>query len=213
MGSGVGQHFATHVRCRQAKHSTQVPGNDQSWVQKWSVGYEEKDQPADTSTNPTQLKVVYGVVTMSDVLNGVVPVKDGFSFTRNLVIQLHTKLNLAPTNEIRRLQGTGKSVYNPRWRDPNGNKAYEQTIVFGVDEIIINGHYQHASLQPSTKSWRWPWGSSKPKAMPHRNLRHWWRSRGTITRNLTRGPDSLNFQEARKIFWRCEHPSIGRYEG
>ena len=45
------------------------------------LAYEEKNQPADPSTNPTQLKVVYGVVTMSDVLNGLVPVKDGFSFT------------------------------------------------------------------------------------------------------------------------------------
>ena len=57
------------------------------------LAYEEKDQPADTTTNLTQLKVVYGVVTMSDVLNRVVPIKDGFSFARNLVIQLHTKLN------------------------------------------------------------------------------------------------------------------------
>ena len=46
--------------------------------------------------------------------------------------------------KIRRLQGTGKSVYNPR--DPNGNNACEQTIVFGVDEIRINGHYQYASI-------------------------------------------------------------------
>ena len=105
----------------------------------------EKNQPADPSTNPTQLRTVYGVVTMSDVLNGVVPVKDGFSFARNLVIQLHTKLNLARATEIRRLQGTGKSVYNPRWRDTNKD-AYEQTIVFGVDEIRINGHYQHQNI-------------------------------------------------------------------
>ena len=28
----------THVRCRQAKHSPQVHGNDQSRVQNWSVG-------------------------------------------------------------------------------------------------------------------------------------------------------------------------------
>ena len=159
------------------------------------LAYEEKDQPADTSTNPTQLKVVYGVVTISDVLNGVVPFKEGFSFARNLVIQLHTKLNLARMTEIRRLQGTGKSVYNPRWRDPNGNKAYEQTIVFGLawtkssSMVIFN---TRASLRPSTKSWWWPWGSSKPKAMRHRDLRHWWRSRITITRNLTRGPDALN---------------------
>ena len=82
------------------------------------LAYEEKNQPADPSTNPTQLKVVYGVVTMSDVLNGVVSVKDGFSFARNLVIQLRTKLNLARATEIRRLEGTGKSVYNPRWREP-----------------------------------------------------------------------------------------------
>ena len=109
------------------------------------LAYEEKDQPADSSTNPTQLKVVYGVVTMSDVLNGVVPVKDGFSFARNLVIQLDTKMNLARATEIRRLEGTGKSVYNPRWRATNKD-AYEQTIVFGVDEIRINGHYQHQSI-------------------------------------------------------------------
>ena len=82
---------------------------------------------------------------MADVLNGVVPVKDGFSFARNFVIQLHTKLNLARMTEIRRIQDTGKSVFNPRWRDPNGTKAYEQTIVFGVDEIRINGHYQYQS--------------------------------------------------------------------
>ena len=61
------------------------------------LAYEEKNQPADPTTNPTQLKVV----TMSDVLNGVVPVKDGFSFARNLVIQLHTNLNLARATEIR----------------------------------------------------------------------------------------------------------------
>ena len=78
------------------------------------LAYEEKDQPADTTTNPTQLKVAYGVVTLSAVLNGVVPVKDGFSFARNLVIQLHTKLNLARMTEIRRLEGTGNRVYNPR---------------------------------------------------------------------------------------------------
>ena len=59
------------------------------------LAYEEKNQPADPSSNPTKLAAVYGVVTMADVLNGVVPVKDGFSFARNLVIQLHTKLNLA----------------------------------------------------------------------------------------------------------------------
>ena len=82
---------------------------------------------------------------MSDVLNGVVPVKDGFSFARNLVIQLHTKLNLARATEIRRLEGTGKSVYNPRWRDTS-KSAYEQPIVFGVDDIRINGHYQHQSI-------------------------------------------------------------------
>ena len=109
------------------------------------LAYEEKDQPADSSTNPTQLKAVYGVVTMSDVLNGVVPVKDGFSFARNLVIQLHTKLNLARATEIERIEGTGKGVYNPRWRAANKN-AYEQTIAFGVDEIRINGHYQHQSI-------------------------------------------------------------------
>ena len=43
------------------------------------------------------------------------------------------------------LEGTGKSVYNPRWRDTNKD-AYEQTIVFGVDEIRINGHYQHQNI-------------------------------------------------------------------
>ena len=48
--------------------------------------------------------------------------------------------------EIRRHQGTGKSVYNPRWRDPNGNNAYKQTIVFGVNEIRVNGHFQHQSI-------------------------------------------------------------------
>ena len=109
------------------------------------LAYEEKNQPADPTTNPTELKVVYGVVTMSDVLNGVVPVKDGFSFTRNLVIQLHTKLNLARATEIRRLEGTGRSVYNPRWRNTN-KSVYKQTSVFGVDEIRINGHYQHQSI-------------------------------------------------------------------
>ena len=36
-------------------------------------------------------------------------------------------------------------MYNPRWRDSNKN-AYEQTIVFGVDEIRINGHFQHQSI-------------------------------------------------------------------
>ena len=62
-----------------------------------------------------------------------------------MVIQLHIKLNLARATEIRRLESTDKSVYNPRWRDTN-KSAYEQTIVFGVDEIRINGHYQHQSI-------------------------------------------------------------------
>ena len=138
------------------------------------LAYEEKNQPADPTTNPTQLKVVYGVVTMSDVLNGVVPVKDGFSFARNLVIQLHTKLNLARATEIRRLEGTGKSVYNPRWRDTN-KSAYEQTIVFGVDEIRINGHYQHQSIYTAihedlgdTRVERWM--VRKRVCQPHQDL-------------------------------------------
>ena len=145
MGSGVGQYFSTHVRCRQVKQSPRVPGNAQSGFKSGLLAYEEKDQQADPTTNPTQLKVVYVVVTMSDVLNGVVPVKDGFSFARNLVIQLHTKLNLARATEIRQIEGTGKSVYKSRWRDTNKN-AYEQTIVSGVDEIRINGHFQHQSI-------------------------------------------------------------------
>ena len=178
------------------------------------LAYEEKDQPADSSTNPTQLKAtVYGVVTMSDVLNGVVPVKDGFSFARNLVIQLHTKLNLARATEIRRLEGTGKSVYNPRWRDTNKD-AYEQTIVFGVDEIRINGHYQHQSIFTAI----------------HEELAV---AMGIINKkgDTTPGPSTLvayqgndykkpgtwarffKLWAARKIFWRCERPSIGRYEG
>ena len=61
--------------------------------------------------------------------------------------------------------------------------------------VIIN---TKASLRPSTKSWRWPWGSLKPKVIPHRDLRPWWRTRGTITRNRARGPDSLNCR--RKFF-------------
>lgn len=110
------------------------------------LAYEEKNQPADPSSNPTKLAMVYGVVTMADVLNGVVPVKDGFSFARNLVIQMHTKLNFARQTEVRKIQGTCKNVYNPRWRDPNGSRAYEQTIAFGEDEIRINGHFQHVSI-------------------------------------------------------------------
>ena len=76
---------------------------------------------------------------MADVLNGVVPVKDGFSFARNLVIQLHTEFSTTPS-------GHGQGGVQPIWRDPNGTKAYEQTIVFGVDEIRINGNFQHASI-------------------------------------------------------------------
>ena len=46
------------------------------------MAYEEKNQPADTSSNPTKVAVVYRVVTMADVLNEVFPVKDRFSFAR-----------------------------------------------------------------------------------------------------------------------------------
>ena len=143
MGSGFGQHFATHLRCRQAKHK--FPSMTKVKFKSGLLVCEGKDQPVDASTNPTKLQVVYGVVTMADVLNGVVPVKDGFS-AGNLVIQLHTKLNLARQTEVRRILATGKGVYNPKWRDHNGNKAYEQTIVFGVDEIRINGNDQHKSI-------------------------------------------------------------------
>lgn len=59
------------------------------------MAYEEKDAPADRTTNPTKVVTIYGIVTMEDVVNGMMPVKDGYSFARNLVIQLHTKLNLA----------------------------------------------------------------------------------------------------------------------
>ena len=108
MGSSVGQYFDAVKRSILHK----FPETTKVGFKSGLLAYEEKNQPADHSTNPTQLKVVYSVVTMSDVLNGVVPVKDGFSFARNLVIQLHTKLNLARATDIRRLEGTGKSVYN-----------------------------------------------------------------------------------------------------
>ena len=137
MGSGVGQHLATTFDAVTRSILQKFPATTEVGFKSGLLAYEEKNQPADPSSNPTKLVVVYGVVTMSDVLNGVVPVKDGFSFARNLVIQLLTKLNLARQTEVRKIQGTGKSVYNPRWRDPN-KKAYKQTIVFG--------HFQHASI-------------------------------------------------------------------
>ena len=179
------------------------------------LAYQEKNQPADPSTNPTQLKVVYGVVTMSDVLNGVVPVKDGFSFARNLVIQLHTKLNLARATEIRRLEGTGKSVYNPRWRDTN-KSAYEQTIVFGVKfEIRINGHYQHQNIYTAIhEDLAVAMGIIKAKGDTTQGPSTLVAFQGNdYKKNRAREPDSLNWRVARKIFWRCERPSIGRYEG
>ena len=146
-------------------------------------------------------------MTMSDVLNGVVPVMDGCYFARNLVIQLHTKLNFARATEIQRLEGTGKSVYNPRWRDTNKN-AYEQTIVFGVDEIRINGHYQHQSIFTAI----------------HEDLAV---AMGIINKkgDTTPGPSTLAAYQGNdykkpstwarffKLTGHEERPSIGRYEG
>ena len=109
------------------------------------MAYEETEQPADPTTNPTKVVTIHGIVTIEDVVNGVVPVKDGYSFARNLVIQLHTKLNLARQTEVRKIISSGKSVYNPRWRHPD-KQAYEQTIAFGLDEIRINGHYPNTTI-------------------------------------------------------------------
>lgn len=57
--------------------------------------YHEKNQRFDQTTNPHQVAVVRGVVTMDDLVDGTVPVTDGYSFARNLVVQLHDQLNLA----------------------------------------------------------------------------------------------------------------------
>ena len=207
MGSSVGQYFDAVKRSILHK----FPETTKVGFKSGLLAYEEKNQPADPSTNPTQLKVVYSVVTMSDVLNGVVPVKDGFSFARNLVIQLHTKLNLARATDIRRLEGTGKSVYNPRWRDTNKD-AYEQTIVFGVDEIRINGHYQHQSIFTAIhEELAVAMGIIKAKGDT---------TPGPSTLVAYQGNDYKKpgtwarfFKLSKKIFWRCERPSIGRYEG
>ena len=98
------------------------------------LAYEEKDAPADATTNPTKVVTIYGIVIMEDLVNGVVPVKDGY-----------IKLNLARQNKFRRLLGNSKTVFNPRWRHPD-KQAYEQTIEFGVDEIRINGHFQNTTI-------------------------------------------------------------------
>ena len=89
---------------------------------------------------------MYGEVTMSDVLNGVVPVKDGFSFARNLVIQLHTKLNLARATEIRRLEGTGKSVSTIRDEETPIRMRTNRPSCSVWTKFAKNGHFQHQSI-------------------------------------------------------------------
>lgn len=79
------------------------------------LAYEENDAPADATTNPTKVVAVQGVVTMDEVVNGVVPVKDGYLFVQNLVVQLHTQLNLARHTKITSIISGGKTVFNPRW--------------------------------------------------------------------------------------------------
>ena len=138
-----------------------------------------------------------------DVLNGVVPVKDGFSFARNLVIQLHTKLNLARQTEIQRIKDSGKGVYNPRWIDPNGSVEYEQTIVFGVDEIRINSHFQHASIFTAIQEeLAAAMGIIKAKGDTTPGPSTLVAFRVRITKNRARGLDFLACQTARKNFWR-----------
>ena len=79
------------------------------------LAYEENDAPADATTNPTKVVAVQGVVTMDEVVNGVVPVKDGYLFVQNVVVQLHTQLNLARQTKITSIISGGKTVFNPRW--------------------------------------------------------------------------------------------------
>ena len=69
------------------------PAKTKVGIQSGLVAYEEKDTPADTTTNPTKVVAVQGVVTMEEVVDGVAPVKDGYSFVQNLITLLHTQLN------------------------------------------------------------------------------------------------------------------------
>ena len=112
------------------------------------LAYMEKDAPVDTTTNPLRVVTVQEIVTMEDVVNGVLPVKDRYSFARNLVVQLHTKLNLARQTEMQKIISGGKTVFNSRWRHTANSKTepYEQTLVFGVDELRINGNYQNSYI-------------------------------------------------------------------
>ena len=104
--------------------------------------YREKKQPFNPTTNPHRVAVVRGVVTMADLVDGTVPVTNGYSFVQNLVIQLHNQLNLARQRKIDELKAVGTSVYYPEWdHSTNIRDQYEQTIQFGADEIIINGNY------------------------------------------------------------------------
>ena len=116
-------------------------------IQSGLVAYEEKDAPADATTNPTKVVAVQGVVTMEEVIESIVPIKDGYSFVRNLVTQLHNQLNLARQTKITSLVSGGKMVYNPRWQHTGTpKKPYEQTLKLGVDDLCITGHYQNSYI-------------------------------------------------------------------
>ena len=124
---------------------------------------------------------------------------------------MHTKLNLAQQTKVRHILATGKGVYNPRWRDPNVTKAYEQNIVFGVDEIRIKDHYQNTCIFTAVhEDLAVAMGIIKAKSDT---------TPGPSTLVAFQGndykkPDSwARFFKLVAIFWRCERPSIEKYEG
>lgn len=55
------------------------------------VWYEEKSGSIGSS-NPTLKEVVLGIVKIQDFVNDVVPVTEGYSFMRNMFLQMHTTL-------------------------------------------------------------------------------------------------------------------------
>ena len=107
------------------------------------LAYEEKDALPD----PTKVRAVQGVVTMAQVMNG--DIKDGYSFVRNLVVHLHTQLNVACQTKITNLKSTGTTMFNARWRHwggPMDGQPYEQTLALGVDSLCITGNYPNSYI-------------------------------------------------------------------
>lgn len=55
------------------------------------VWYEEKSGSIGSS-NPTLKEAVLGIVKIQDFVNDVVPVTEGYSFIRNMFLQMHMTL-------------------------------------------------------------------------------------------------------------------------